>query len=223
MFIDCCLERLKGSQSAPDSGRRTGLRQRKTCCVIHIECMDMSSNWKSMSTYAKTVRSHLYRGATAIAVFDDAQARGLEAYDETSRSLRQRIESELIAGSLLIEDICAERSPEIPQPDICALCGRRLPPLTRDHLWAKSRGGKGGDNFIWVCHPCNSDKKNMDLFEWIECTAGRKKPVPIWACRRYLFNAWSYCKTRGLLDKQVKKAGSLPFKLRSIPSELPLR
>lgn len=183
----------------------------------------MNRSWKKETAYAKTVRSCLYRGAAAIAVFDDARARGLHAYDETSKLLRDETEADLVDGLLQLESICAERAEEIPQPDTCALCGRRLPPLTRDHLWAKSRGGKGGGNFIGVCYPCNSDKGNMDLFEWIECPAGASKPVPIWACRRYLLNAWNYCKERGLLDKRIKNAKDLPFKLRSIPSELPLR
>ena len=183
----------------------------------------MGQSWKTENEYAKTVRSHLYRGASAVAIFDDARARGLSAYDDASQTLHERIELQLRAGELQIADICSERPEEVPGPDTCALCGRRLPPLTRDHLWAKSRGGKGEENFILVCHPCNSDKGKLDLFEWIECVAGRKKPVPIWACRRYLLNAWRYCEQRGLLDKRLKNTGELPFKLRSIPTELPLR
>lgn len=183
----------------------------------------MSRSWKTENAYAQTVRSHLYRGVAAVAAFDDARTRGLDAYDEASRRFREQVEAALRAGSLQVARICEERPEEILPPDTCALCGRRLPPLTRDHMWAKSRGGRGGGNFIWVCHPCNSDKGKLDLFEWIECAAGKSKPVPIWACRRYLLNAWRYCDERGLLDKRVKNAGDLPFKLRSIPAELPLR
>ena len=156
-------------------------------------------------------------------MFDDARARGISAYDNASYEMRDTVESALVTGSTSLESICAERPEEVPGPEICALCGRRLPPLTRDHLWPKSRGGKGGENFIWVCHPCNSDKGKLDLFEWIECPAGASKPVPIGACRRYLLNAWNYCTQRGILDRHVKNAGELPFKLRGIPSELPLR
>ncbi len=183
----------------------------------------MGNSWKIENAYAKTVRSHLYRGAAALAMFDDACVRGLDASDESSRDLRERVEEQLISGDFQLTSICAERSEEAPASDVCALCGRRVLPLTRDHLWAKSRGGKGGDNFILVCHPCNSDKGNMDLFEWIECPAGQSKPIPVWACRRYLLNAWNYCSEHKLLDKRIKNAGELPFKLRSIPGELPLR
>ena len=156
-------------------------------------------------------------------MYADAHVRGISTYDEASQTLREMTIAQLIAGELQPEGICIEDSAEAPESNVCALCGRRLPPLTRDHLWAKSRGGKGGSNFIWVCNPCNSDKGNMDLFEWIECPAGKSKPVPIWACKRYLLNAWEYCSERKLLDKQVKNAGELPFKLRTIPAELPLR
>ncbi len=183
----------------------------------------MGSSWKIENAYAKTVRSHLYRGAAALAMFDDARARGLDAYDDDSRKMREEVERQLISGELSFTSICAERSEEAPAPDTCALCSRRILPLTRDHLWAKSRGGRGGSNFILVCHPCNSDKGKLDLFEWIDCPAGQSKPVPIWACRRYLLNAWNYCNERKVLDKHVKNAGELPFKLRSIPDELPLR
>lgn len=183
----------------------------------------MSQEWKREITYSKTVRSCLYRGAAAIAMYDDACVRGIDAYDDASTKLQNDVKSALIAGDVTLVSICAERPEETPEPEICALCGRRLPPLTRDHLWAKSRGGKGGENFIMVCHPCNSDKGKLDLFEWIDCPAGTSKPVPIWACRRYLLNAWRLCEQRGILDKQIKNAGELPFKLRSIPGELPLR
>ena len=183
----------------------------------------MGQDWKRNITYSKTVRSCLYRGAAALAMLDDARMRGIDAYDDASYELRDEIESALIAGNVSLASICAERSDEIPGPDICALCGRRLPPLTRDHLWAKSRGGKGGENFIWVCRPCNSDKGKLDLFEWINCPAGASKPVPIGACRRYLLNAWTLCEQCGILDRQIKNARELPFKLRSIPHELPLR
>lgn len=153
----------------------------------------------------------------------DARTRGIVAYDSASQVLREQTRASLMGGSVQLADICIERPEEAPRPDTCALCGRKTAQLTRDHLWTKSRGGRGKGNFISVCYPCNSDKGNMDLFEWIECPAGRSKPVPIGVCKRYLLNAWEYCSERGLLDKRIKNAGELPFKLRGIPAELPLR
>lgn len=180
----------------------------------------MSTTWNTQRAFGKTVRSHLYRGAVAVALLDDARARDIVEYDAQSDELRNRLTRELIDGSCTVEGICAQRSDETPQPGTCAFCGRKSPFLTRDHLWPKSRGGKGGDNFVMVCPGCNSDKRNLDLFEWLESDVGRTWPVPLAVVRRYVLNAWRYCEERNLLDKQVKNVGKLPFKLRGIPGQL---
>lgn len=182
----------------------------------------MSTEWNTQRAFGKIVRSHLHRGAIAVALFDDARARGVDAYDDVSEELAMRLAQELVDGSKDFEEICAPRAEEGPREGACALCGRKSPFLTKDHLWPKSKGGKGGDNFVMVCPGCNSDKKNMDLFEWLDSDLGRSWPVPIAVVRRYLLNAWRYCEQRNLLDKQVKNVGKLPFKLRNIPARLRL-
>lgn len=182
----------------------------------------MSIEWNTKRAFGKTVRSHLYRGAVAVALFDDARARGIDVYDDASEELAKRLAQDLGDGSLDFEEKLAPRDEEAPEEGTCAFCGRRSPFLTKDHLWPKSKGGKGGDNFVMVCYGCNSDKKNMDLFEWLDSDVGRRWPVPIAVVRRYLLNAWRYCEQRNLLDKQVKNVGKLPFKLRNIPETLRL-
>lgn len=60
----------------------------------------------------------------------------------------------------------------------CTYCGYRLychrcypfplpraREITRDHVVPRSRGGKGGDNLVASCFPCNKDKGNRLLHE----------------------------------------------------------
>lgn len=48
----------------------------------------------------------------------------------------------------------------------CAYCGREEP-LTQDHFIALSKRGKyTKNNILPVCHTCNSNKRDLDFFEW---------------------------------------------------------
>jgi hypothetical protein len=52
----------------------------------------------------------------------------------------------------------------------CAYCGRTMrkgETLTRDHLFAQSKGGKTTqDNVVPACSSCNSSKGNSDFKDW---------------------------------------------------------
>lgn len=98
----------------------------------------------------------------------------------------------------------------------CAYCGIKNVPMTLDHLFAKSRqGSDSGDNLVYCCRSCNSSKRDMDYFEWIEKT-GRRVNIEI--AERYLKNAYSYCEREKILDEDIENApDALPFNLKSIP------
>lgn len=58
----------------------------------------------------------------------------------------------------------------------CAYCGGPGP-LEREHVEPISRGGTDTpDNTVWACFPCNRDKGNRFLLEWVFGLPRRKRP-----------------------------------------------
>lgn len=52
---------------------------------------------------------------------------------------------------------------------------------TRDHIVAQSRGGK---NWVYACGQCNSDKRDLSLFEWRVLMSIRQRRLVLFAFER---------------------------------------
>ena len=55
----------------------------------------------------------------------------------------------------------------------CAYCGDNQGPFENDHLYPLSRGGTDDpNNIVLACVPCNREKRDMTLQEWMEARNG---------------------------------------------------
>lgn len=53
----------------------------------------------------------------------------------------------------------------------CSYCGTEQGPFALDHIVPRSKGGSDtSDNLQCACVPCNRDKRDKDLAEWLDST-----------------------------------------------------
>lgn len=53
----------------------------------------------------------------------------------------------------------------------CAYCGTAEGPFEHDHIIARAKGGSNApNNIILVCKPCNRDKRDMSLVDWVRAS-----------------------------------------------------
>lgn len=85
----------------------------------------------------------------------------------------------------------------------CAYCGITDVPLEVEHVLAKSRGGSNRvSNLTLACNPCNQEKNNLTLDEWIEKLSKKKN-------KRHLLIIENIKKLIPQLKKPLKDASAV--------------
>ena len=169
-----------------------------------------------MSFQPKTIKELLDWSYANLAAYILALSQNPPGYTRVCWMTRSRIFKGLQTGKMTRQSIYNNERAKLKNKDICAYCGATNIPLTLDHLFAKSKqGSDSADNFVYCCQSCNSSKKNLDYFRWIEITGRMINPDVV---ERYLKNAYSFCEQCGLLNTPIDEApNNLPFDIKAIP------
>ena len=157
-----------------------------------------------------------------LAAYQTALTQNPPSYNQSCWKVRARLFKGLQTGIMSRQSIYNNEREKLKTKDVCSYCGATDVPLTLDHLFARAKNGRdSGDNFVYCCKSCNSSKRDMDYFQWVEKTGREINPA---VAARYLKNAYIYCEQRNILDCSVENApDDLPFDLASIPRQYNLR
>lgn len=182
----------------------------------------MAEERKEQKYKPTTIKELLDWSYANLAAYQTALAQNPPAYNRSCWMVRARLFKGLQTGSMSRQSIYSNEREKLKTKDVCSYCGVTGVPLTLDHLFAKAKNGcDSGDNFVYCCKSCNSSKRDMDYFQWVEKT-GREINSAVAA--RYLKNAYTYCEQRNILDCSLENApADLPFNLALIPRQYNLR
>lgn len=206
------------------------------CFVKHIIGQRVTGNWKDQTIKIKSGdlimaeerKEQIYKPTTIkellnwsyanLAAYQTALAQNPPAYIRSCWMVRARLFKGLQTGSMSRQSIYNNEREKLKTKDVCSYCGATGVPLTLDHLFAKAKNGcDSGDNFVYCCKSCNSSKRDMDYFQWVEKTGREINPA---VAARYLKNAYTYCEQRTILDCSLENVpDDLPFDLALIPRQ----
>lgn len=182
----------------------------------------MAEDHKEQKYKPKTIKDLLDWSYANLAAYQTALAQNPPAYNRSCWMVRARLFKGLQTGSMSRQSIYYNEREKLKAKDVCSYCGASNIPLTLDHLFAKAKKGHdSGDNLVYCCKSCNSSKRDMDYFQWVEKTGRDINPA---VAARYLKNAYSYCEQHNILDCSLENAPEdLPFALTTIPRQYNLR
>jgi hypothetical protein len=141
-----------------------------------------------------------------------------EKYGRTHFMIRSRLYKGLNNQTMSIGPLADDERLKMVLPQACCYCGSR-DHLSADHLIPTKRGGANtGDNLVWACRSCNSQKCARDALEWLI----EKNQFPsVLLLRRYLKLAIEISRDRNLMNTPLTKVPELPFSLFAIPKTFP--
>lgn len=191
-----------------------------TIVIKYYSIITMSLKQQKYSNFGE----YLYWSYANLQMLVYAVSAGKEKYDRTCYMIRAKAFKAYKEGYWKIHDLMEFNVAKIRQNNYCWYCGKELEPyeLTKDHVFAKSKGGDNDmDNIIMVCKTCNSSKGDMDLFEWYAEVRKEWPPMPILV--HYMKNIYLYSIEHNLLDKHSFELDQmdLPFKWQYIPTIYP--
>jgi len=129
-----------------------------------------------------------------------AVAAGHSKYNKVDFSVRSKLYKGLCLGTMHIRSLYDDEKIKLNSKS-CCYC-RSSENLSLDHLIAKSIGGEDtGDNLVYACRACNSQKNNQDLFVWYE---SKNEFPPINVVRRYMKLTFRWFETNDLLDCDIE-------------------
>jgi 5-methylcytosine-specific restriction endonuclease McrA len=168
----------------------------------------------------ETVRHQIYYSYANLAMAHTAIERKQEKYETFNFMIRARLFKGLKDGTMNMRTIFDDEKIKLETGQICNYCGSATM-LALDHIFPQKLGGKDdAENLIFACRRCNSSKGKKDLMEWM---AFRGQFLPLMIIRRYLKLTYNYCKSKGLLDKQIDELTEmeLPFRIDLLPTNFP--
>ncbi|MDO4627810.1 MAG: HNH endonuclease [Planctomycetia bacterium] len=166
------------------------------------------------------LRERLYRHYATLGMAVYSLKNGNKTYTPIAYGIRKKFLKQLLEGTSKVKSIFKDEKMKMDLPDACCYCGV-VGKLTLDHVVPRIRGGwDSGDNLVFACARCNSDKKGDDLVVWYN---RRNQFPPIYILQRYLKLAMQYCDENGLMEEEEENLNweDFPFSLREIPDEFP--
>jgi hypothetical protein len=161
----------------------------------------------------ETVGELLHASYANLAMAHAAVMRDLAEYDVGAYMIRARLLRGLRTGAMHVGSLFADVR-QMPV-DRCAYCAI-APPLAlhADHLIPRHRGGpESGDNLVWACRTCNTQRSARDLLEWY-ASQGRFAPLAL--LRRYLKLALLEAHHRDLMEAPLADKPSVTFSLEHV-------